>query len=257
LNRSLITEKQVKDANRQFYDAVADCYESVDGRRSAQLARWLQNRLTVIRNSSGGEKLLDIGTGSGFVTRCAKDIFNIRIGLDLSPKLLAANPSAFDAGIAADAKILPFPDDCFNAVTCFAVLHHLFSFDGLVSEIKRVLRPQGVLYSDHDMDADFRKRFRFPIWVYRKVRKAGDRYQKAGDQISPGLYRLSEWQEDGINTAYLLSLLRKNGFSVDLSYHWFGLSPLINLLSARGARYRKPGWAPLVSIVAKKSSIKE
>ena len=37
MNRNKVTEQCVKAANRQLYDAVADRYEEIDGRRSPRL----------------------------------------------------------------------------------------------------------------------------------------------------------------------------------------------------------------------------
>ena len=159
IDRGKVTEQVVKAANRQFYDAVADRYEEIDGRRSPALEAWLRNNLVSIRQRVHGGRLLDIGTGSGLVTRCAEGLFMSRIGIDLSSRILVANREAFDLAVTADVDNLPFADNSIDVVTCFAVLHHLYDLKSLVSEVARVLRPQGIFYSDHDMDAAFSKRF--------------------------------------------------------------------------------------------------
>ena len=43
-----------------------------------------------------------------------------------------ANRNAFDLGVTADVDSLPFADNDFDVVTCFAVLYHLYAFEGLV-----------------------------------------------------------------------------------------------------------------------------
>ena len=68
MNRNKVTEQCVKAANRQLYDAVADRYEEIDGRRSPRLEAWLRQNLTTICQQAPGGRLLDIGTGSGLAS---------------------------------------------------------------------------------------------------------------------------------------------------------------------------------------------
>lgn len=250
MERGKVTDQCVKAANRQFYEAVADRYEEIDGRRSPTLEAWLRNNLLSIRRRAPGGCLLDIGTGSGLVTRCAEGLFALRIGIDLSPKILATNRKAFDLGVTADVDVLPFADNSFDVVTCFAVLHHLYAFEGLVSEVARVLRPGGIFYSDHDMDVAFSKRFRLPLLLYRRFHNAMSKYRRVSEVITKELYNLTEWQENGVNSPHVICLFGEAGFSVETKFHWFGLNPMINRLF--GTRTRAPGWAPLFSLVATK-----
>lgn len=49
--------------------------------------------------------------------------------------------------VAAAAEALPFEDHAFDAVIANHVLYHVADVDAALSEIARVLRPQGVLYA--------------------------------------------------------------------------------------------------------------
>ncbi|MBI4023341.1 MAG: class I SAM-dependent methyltransferase [Verrucomicrobia bacterium] len=248
MNRNKVTQQCVKAANRQFYNAIAHCYEEVDGRRSPELHAWLRRKLGEIRQRSPGGRLLDIGTGSGLVPRCAEDVFAFRVGMDLSAKILAANRKVLGLAVSADGDNLPFDNHSFDVVTCFAALHHLCNFDMLVSEVARVLRPGGIFYSDHDMDASFSRRFRLPLSVYRRFHNASARYQKASPDVTQELYRLTECQEAGVDSPHLVELLEKAGFTVEASFHWFGLSPVFDKLLGNWQPGR--GWAPLLSLTA-------
>ncbi len=250
-DRRAISADQVRTANQRFYDTVAEQYEDIDGRRSPRLKAWLSAKLAEIRRDAPGGNLLDLGSGGGFLCRCAKDIFSFRVGMDVSEKILAANKDAFEKYVVGDVDRLPFENETFDAVTCFAVLHHLYDFTGLVPEAHRVLKPGGIFYSDHDMESAFARRFRLPLWLYRRLRKADSHYRKIDDGLTREVYELTEWHSDGVDAIRLVELLNKAGFSVTAGYHWYGLSPVTDRLF--GARMCKRGWGPLLSLMARKS----
>lgn len=98
-----------------------------------------------------GEKVLDVGCGTGGVTIPAK----LRVGktgevagIDPAPEMIAvARRKASRAGLEIDFRVdviesLPFPDETFDAVTASLMMHHLpehVQVKGL-AEINRVLR---------------------------------------------------------------------------------------------------------------------
>lgn len=253
MKRQHISAQVVKAANREFYDAVAENYEEIDGRRSPELELWLRGNLANLRVCAPGGYLLDIGTGSGLVTRCAEGLFTQRIGIDLSLRILTTHRTCFDFGTVADAESLPFRDASFDVVTCFAVLHHLYRLDGLVAEVKRVLKVGGIFYSDHDLERTFSQRFHLPLSVYRRWRNARAKYQRVSKVITSELYELTEWQEQGVDAENLIRLFETAGFSVRVKFHWFGLIPLLDRLM--GTRFGGHGLSPLLSIVAIKDKV--
>lgn len=242
------TRKMIVDANRYFYDIVSVNYESIDGRRSPKLAKWLKKNLSEIRNKCSGGRLLDLGAGSGFVTKCAEGIFKCRVAVDVSQGILKSHINSFEHGIAADIDNLPFKSGSFDAVTCFAVLHHLHSYEQLFSEVGRVLKKDGVFYSDHDMDINFAKRFSIPIYIYRKLRNSFKKYEKINKDITNELYKATEYHENGIDSANIVQLLIKEGFHIEHGYHWFGLFPLADILFKE--KTFKNGSAPLFYVIA-------
>ena len=116
---------------------------------------------------AAGERVLDVGCGSGAVTReIARRVGpgGQAVGLDPSPALLAvARELAHETGFGdrvefreGDARRLPFPDRSFDAVVCVTVLSHVPNGEAAIPELVRILRlggRVGVFDLDTDMTA--------------------------------------------------------------------------------------------------------
>jgi ubiquinone/menaquinone biosynthesis C-methylase UbiE len=113
---------------------------------------------------TAGERVLDVGCGSGAVTRdIAKRVGSrgLVVGLDPSPALLAvARELAQQTGLGdcvefreGSALRLPFPDRSFDAVVCVTVLSHVPEGEAAIPELVRVLRLGGRL-GVFDLDTD-------------------------------------------------------------------------------------------------------
>ena len=115
-------------------------------------------------NISAGERVLDVGCGSGAVTReIARRVGStgLAVGLDPSPALLTvARELAHETGLGghvefqeSDALRLPFPDRSFDAAVCVTVLSHVPKGEAAIPELVRVLRSGGRL-GVFDLDTD-------------------------------------------------------------------------------------------------------
>jgi ubiquinone/menaquinone biosynthesis C-methylase UbiE len=113
---------------------------------------------------AAGEHVLDVGCGSGAVTReIAKRVGpdGLAVGLDPSPALLVvARDLARESGVGDRAEFregnalrLPFPERSFDAVVCVTVLSHVPRGEAAIPEMVRVLRPGGRL-GVFDLDTD-------------------------------------------------------------------------------------------------------
>jgi ubiquinone/menaquinone biosynthesis C-methylase UbiE len=104
-----------------------------------------------------GEKILDVGCGTGGVTIPAKQkvgIAGLAAGIDPAPEMIAvARKKADRAKLEIDFRVgviesLPYPDASFDVVTSSLMMHHLpheVQVKGL-AEIRRVLKPGGRIF---------------------------------------------------------------------------------------------------------------
>ena len=110
---------------------------------------------------SHGERVIDVGCGTGKVSLLVADIVlpdGEVVGIDASAEMIAmSRKRARDANVTVEFRRsvmenLPFPDACFDVVLSCQALHHVprdAKFQAL-SEMRRVLRPGGrLLLLDH------------------------------------------------------------------------------------------------------------
>lgn len=109
-----------------------------------------------------GEKVLDVGSGPGFLARSIKDKVGkqgLVHGVDVSEFMLNIAKSKSDEkdGIKfsyGDAKDLQFHNESFDTITCTQVLEYLNDVDKALKEFNRVLRKGGkIALLDTDWDS--------------------------------------------------------------------------------------------------------
>lgn len=93
-----------------------------------------------------GSKVLDVGANSGEFMKLLTEKRDCEVsGVDISDVAIAvAKEKGFEV-IKCDAAKMPFPDATFDYVVCMEVLSHLVDPAAVVQEIKRVLKPEGIL----------------------------------------------------------------------------------------------------------------
>ena len=92
-----------------------------------------------------GKRVLDLGCRSGALTRHFLD-GNEVVGVDVDRAALEKAAALGIEPVEANVEEpLPFEDGSFDAVVAGELLEHVRFPDGLVAEVRRVLRPGGVL----------------------------------------------------------------------------------------------------------------
>ena len=131
------TDDSARAAAGRFYDLAAGANEKFQ---------------LVVHSPSAGSVVLEYGCGTGSTSGIQLVDRGCEVhGIDISAVAVTqANEAARDAGIDSsrlhyevmDAEHLTFPDSTFDLVFGSGILHHL-DLDAAMSEIARVLKPEG------------------------------------------------------------------------------------------------------------------
>ena len=94
--------------------------------------------------------VLDVGCGAGHGSNLLSKKYKKVYGVDISPDAIeyAKNNWASDniEFVVGSAMDIPFPDSTFDTISAFEVFEHLSDWRKFLSELRRVLKPGGVVY---------------------------------------------------------------------------------------------------------------
>jgi ubiquinone/menaquinone biosynthesis C-methylase UbiE len=117
-------------------------------------------------------RVLDAGCGQGVGLQILLEQFGAAevYGIDIDPrqvqraqKRLAKNSNAKIVLAVGGVESLPFPDEWFDAVFDFGMLHHVADWQAGVAEICRVLKPSGLFFFEELTRRALNR------WVYRAL----------------------------------------------------------------------------------------
>jgi len=144
----------------------------------------LRQALRSLEKNPNGGKVLEIGCGAGQFIRGIKKI-KPRLecyGCDISQSAIDSAKKIGGEIIysLSESSRLPYKDGFFDAVLVFDVLEHVDDVNGILSEIKRVLKIGGVFYCFVPCEGDF-----FSLWnLLRKLGIKKDLTKKYAGHIN-------------------------------------------------------------------------
>src|SRR3712207_4737383 len=144
-----------------MFDGVARRYDLTNTVLSFGQDRGWRRATRAALQLRPGQRVLDVGAGTGASTEELRRSGAYAIGVGLSVGMLrAGRHTRSDVPlVAGDALALPFPDACFDAVTISFALRNVVDVPAALRELGRVTRPGGrlvVCEFSHPVNAAFR-----------------------------------------------------------------------------------------------------
>ena len=107
------------------------------------------HRYAVVRDLVAGKRVLDVACGEGYGSSMLAEVAVAVTGVDISSEaVLHAEATYVKPNLTymeGSATALPFADASFDVVVSFETIEHLAGQAEMVSELRRVLRPEGIL----------------------------------------------------------------------------------------------------------------
>jgi ubiquinone/menaquinone biosynthesis C-methylase UbiE len=130
-----------------LFDTWTDRYDSWFATPIGQLVRWYEAELLLsFLDPQPGERILDVGCGTGIFTVDVLKSGARVTGIDLSAAMLArAVQRGGDhfAGLCADMCALPFADNSFDRVFSMTAIEFVADAARAIAELNRVVKPGG------------------------------------------------------------------------------------------------------------------
>ena len=237
-----MNDKDIVEFNIKAHDKTASRYnrnheEIFNDIEQGRLRRALEEVIEAVKSNGKGLKALDVGCGSGNLTRHLIDLGVHTVSADVSEGFLKLVERRFSGtGLCETLKLngrdlANIEDQTFDMAAAYSVLHHVPDFLHLVKEMCRVLKVGGVIYLDHEANetyynkppeyAEFlrlvvsktavlkkylRLLFSFGFYIRFIRKRINPKYQKEGD--------IHVWPDDHIEWDKVEQLLVSEGFEI-------------------------------------------
>ena len=134
---------------RRLFSTIADRYDLITRLLSyGQDRRW-KARVVALSGARPGLRALDLACGTGDIAFALAAHGADVVGLDITHRMLqlARTKGMTARFVTGDMLALPFRDEAFDVVTTGYGLRNVPDLPGAIAEMRRVLRPGGVLLS--------------------------------------------------------------------------------------------------------------
>ncbi len=143
--------ENVYEAIEKRWDESAHMYDASHG-TDRNIGLW-KEEIGRILGADASRLVLDVGTGTGFVSLIEAELGYRTLGLDLSAGMMGvARKHAAERGVEivfvhSRVEATPFLDDCFDYVTNKSLMWTLLEPVKALEEWKRILKPGGKVVS--------------------------------------------------------------------------------------------------------------
>ena len=225
-------------ANQRVHSRLASVYNEAEPHFRPENRAKVRKRLEgLAAMAPTTERLLDVGCGTGFLLSLVHDLFTNVDGVDATPAMLERvdlTPGNITVREGL-AEHLPFDDGIMDMVTAYSFLDHLADHQPVLSEMRRVLRPGGLVYVDLIPNRLFwdaiyaasnAPRRPFDGIVEREINELVNHEEKLQQEfgIDPQDWRDAEPAKSGakgFEPENLLADFACAGFSASVHFEWF------------------------------------
>jgi SAM-dependent methyltransferase len=189
--------------------------------------------------------VIDLGCGPGNIFATLGGKPRLLVGVDVAPGSLELASKLGYTAVLADAAHTPFRSQVADIVAINASLHHCDDMAAVLREGARLVKPNGVLVTDHDPQRsawDYKGLAKLMwdarLWVYRATRHG---FHKTGSQQSCGLATEVHHQPgDGVTQEFFRSTLEPLDFDVRVyaHNHQIGAEALSGVVGPAQLKYR-------------------
>lgn len=229
----MYTKKQVEEANKIFHSAFAEKYNKDNQHILGDNFNRVTNDIKSIIVNVESDRLVDFGSGTGFILIVAKGMFKELVAVDFTEKIIKNIPEELNVKkYIENTENTSIKSNSADIVTAYSFLHHLYELQPTLKEAYRILKPDGVFYSGLDPNKLY--------WNYLKnyhdvsenailerelrvVLKIPDIMAKEG--IDADITNASEYQKQvkgGFDPEKLIDCFREIGFrKTKVRFDWF------------------------------------
>ena len=260
--------QEVIKANIALHSKMADDYSTCEPHFRPENVQKVENKLKTIIDEVKGERLLDLGCGTGFMINIAKKYVKHIDGVDVTQAMMDKVDKSGDATIVLhnhDTGSFPAKEGTYDVVTGYSFLHHLYDITPTLQTAYNALKKGGKLYCDLDPNYYYWESIHkldrqgsYDPMVKREIEmvtyKDEDIEKNFG--VSKDVFNAAEFGKNiagGFKEEELKEKLQAVGFSkIEVFYYWYlGQASLVN--DSWGTKEERLKYADVMDSVLQRS----